>query len=227
MIQIPKENIEDTRKLLNKKIYEYFKEKYGVEVSISLKYEKYVGLLFLSGKKKKYAMRVIEENDKVCDYKEVRGYENVRTDQSVFTRELMEEIFDLILFSKPTREDIYNFIKEKREKFNISSIYDIAITKGLQRPLYKYKTNTAYVRGAKYMNENFNTNFGSGSKVMYVWVKRFALDVFVFDEDTDIPSNLVIDKEKMFKICVLDKVRDILLLFDIDSEHFGKRKCLM
>ncbi len=227
MIQIPKENIEDTRKLLNKKIYEHFKEKYGVEVSISLKYEKYVGLLFLSGKKKKYAMRVIEENGKVCDYKEVRGYENIRTDQSVFTRELMEEIFDLILFSKPTREDIYNFIKEKREKFNISSIYDIAITKGLQRPLHKYKTNTAYVRGAKYMNENFNTNFGSGSKVMYVWVKRFALDVFVFDEDTDIPSNLVIDKEKMFKICVLDKVRDILLLFDIDSEHFGKRKCLM
>ncbi|MHA1662270.1 MAG: DNA polymerase domain-containing protein, partial [Candidatus Thorarchaeota archaeon] len=85
-VQLPFERVEEFQNLLNDGIAEYFRKKYGVDdVELKLKFEKYVDKILLTGVKKRYAMRVIYEGGE-CDYMVVRGFENVRTDYSLFTR---------------------------------------------------------------------------------------------------------------------------------------------
>jgi len=158
-------------------------------------------------------MRIIY-NKGECDYIDAKGFENIRTDQSIFTRELLNELFEMI-FHGATKEEIREFINNKLRDFTKTPLTEIGISKGISKPFDKYKANTPHIRGAIYSNTYLGTNFQYGDKVQFLWVKGVEglppTNVICFDENTDLSRyNIVVDYEKMKEVCILDKIKPVL-----------------
>ena len=211
--QTPFGKAEELCNILEDEVYSYFLEKYGVKMDLNLEFEKYIQTLLLTGVKKRYAMRISYNNGE-CDYIETKGFENIRTDQSIFTRSLLTDLFELILYDND-KEVIQKFVREKLEEFPKRPLSEIGISRGISKPFNEYKANTPHVRGAVYSNGNFNTNFSHGDKVQVLWVRGVEgmppTNVICFNEDTDLDNyNVIVDYERMKRVCVVDKVTPIL-----------------
>jgi len=164
-------------------------------------------------------MRIIY-NGSGCDYIDAKGFENIRTDQSIFTRELLNELFEMI-FHGATKEEIREFISNKLRDFTKAPLAEIGISKGISKPFDKYKANTPHIRGAIYSNTYLGTNFQYGDKVQFLWVKGIEglppTNVICFDENTDLSKyNIIVDYEKMKQTTVIGKVEPILNALNID-----------
>ncbi|RKX94157.1 MAG: hypothetical protein DRP84_07430 [Spirochaetes bacterium] len=218
-VQIPFEKAEKFCEKLNESINAYFKNQYGIQTNFKLEFEKYLKYLLLTGVKKRYAMRIIY-NGSGCDYIDTKGFENIRTDQSIFTRELLNELFEMI-FHGATKEEIREFISNKLRDFTKAPLTEIGISKGISKPFDKYKANTPHIRGAIYSNTYLGTNFQYGDKVQFLWVKGVEglppTNVICFDENTDLSKyNIIVDYEKMKQTTVIGKVEPILNALNID-----------
>ena len=224
-VQIPFDIVDDFHKTINASINEYFENEYGVKTSFNLGFEKYISTLLLTGVKKRYAMRIVY-NGGECDYVDVKGFESVRTDQSIFTRVLMKELFDLILYDNE-KDKIKKFIDNKLIEFPKRPLGEIGISKGISKPFSEYG-NVSHVRGSIYSNTYLGTNFSTGSKVQMLWVKGVEglprTDIICFDEDTDLSKyNIIVDWEHMKRVCITDKVKGILDAIEIDIKNRGKQ----
>jgi len=227
MAQIPFDKAESFCCILNRELRKYFKEKYGVDVNINLEFDKYLKGLFLTGVKKRYAYRCIWEDGKECDYIDSKGFENIRSDQSEFTQNLLEELFDLILYEKE-REEIIRYITDKITEFPKRHLNEIAISKGINKSLNSYKANTPHIRGAIYSNQYFGTNFKLGDRVLMLWIKGIdgyqPTNVICFDENMTLPEGLVVDWKRMQKACIEDKVKPILDAIGISLGSSNRRQ---
>ena len=222
-------SFDKTRKLcdtLGDEIYDYFREKYGIKVDLSLEFEKYIKTLLLTGVKKRYAMRISYNNGE-CDYIETKGFENIRTDQSIFTRSLLTDLFELILYGKDKKE-IQNFVFDKLKEFPKRPLSEIGISRGISKPFSEYKANTPHVRGSIFSNTHLNTHFSHGDKVQFIWIRGVEglppTNVICFNEDTDLSNfNVIVDYERMKRVCVLDKVSPILDAIGISLNDNSKQ----
>ena len=224
-VQIPFDIVDGFHKTVNASINEYFENEYGVKTSFNLGFEKYIGKLLLTGVKKRYAMRIVY-NGGDCDYVDVKGFESIRTDQSIFTRTLLKELFDLILYDSE-KSKIEEFIHGKLNGFQKKDFYEIGISKGISKPFSEYG-NVSHIRGSVYSNTYMGTNFHPGDKVKMLWVKGVEglprTDIICFDEDTDLSKyNIIVDWEHMKRVCLIDKVKGILDAIEIDIENKGKQ----
>ena len=211
---------------LNDKVNTYFHDKYDVNMQLTLEFEKYLKMLFLSGVKKRYAMRVAYA-DGECDYLDTRGFENVRTDQSVFTRNLLSELFKLILYDSDKKQ-IRDFVFDRLKEFPKRPLSEIGISRGISKPFSEYKANTPHVRGSIYSNAHFHTHFSHGDKVQFLWCKGVEglppTNVICFNEDTDLSKyKIIVDYERMKKVCILGKVESILDAVGISLDSSGKQ----
>ena len=212
-IQIPFESAEQFCEKLNVDINNYFYQEYGVKTDLKLEFEKYLKYLLLTGVKKRYAMRIIYSNGD-CDYVDVKGFESIRTDQSIFTRTLLDELFNLILYEH-SKSEIKEFIQNKLKEFPQKPLSEIGISRGISKPFSEYKANTPHVRGAIYSNTYLGTHFSHGDKVQFLWVRGVqdypATNVICFNEDTDLSKfNIVVDYQRMEKTTIIGKVEPIL-----------------
>lgn len=225
-------SFDKTRKLcdtLGDEIFDYFQKRYGIKVDLNLEFEKYIKTLLLTGVKKRYAMRISYNNGE-CDYIETKGFENIRTDQSIFTRSLLTNLFELILYDKDKKE-IQKFVFDKLEEFPKRPLSEIGISRGISKPFSEYKANTPHVRGSIYSNAHLQTNFHSGDKIMMIWVKGVeglpATNVICFNEDTDLSKyKILVDWERMKKVCILGKVESILDAIGISLDNNSKQTTL-
>ena len=223
--QIPLDKAEDLCFTLEDEVHNYFREEYEVKMNLTLEFEKYIQTLLLTGVKKRYAMRISYNNGE-CDYIETKGFENVRTDQSIFTRSLLTELFELILYDND-KKVIQKFVQDKLEEFPKRPLNEIGISRGISKPFNEYKANTPHVRGAIYSNTNLNTNFSHGDKVQFLWVKGIQgyppTNVVCFNEDTELPEGILIDWKHMLKVGITDKVTPILDAIGIDLTSNNKQ----
>lgn len=224
--QVPFSKADELCSILETEVHSYFQKEYGVKMNLTLEFEKYISKLLLTGVKKRYAMRITYNNGE-CDYIETKGFENVRTDQSVFTRDLLTELFNLILY-EGDNDKIREFVKNKLKEFPQRHLTEIGISRGISKPFDEYKANTPHVRGSIYANTNFQTNFHVGDKVQFLWVKGVEglppTNVICFNEDTDLNNfNVIVDYERMKRVCILDKVTPILDAIDISLDSHGKQ----
>ena len=216
--QIPLDKAEELCSTLETEVHTYFQNEYGVKMNLTLDFEKYIQTLLLTGVKKRYAMRISYNNGE-CDYIETKGFENIRTDQSIFTRSLLTELFDLILYGSEKNE-IKKFVHEKLKEFPKRPLNEIGISRGISKPFSEYKANTPHVRGAIWSNTNLHTNFSHGDKILFLWVKGIQgyppTNVICFNEDTELPEGILIDWKHMQKIGIIDKVTPVLDAIGID-----------
>ena len=214
-VQIPFEKVSEFQEMLNNEIAKHFRTKYGVEnVELKLKFEKYVDKILLTGVKKRYAMRVVYEGGE-CDYMVVRGFENVRTDYSLFTREMMNELFRMILYDRVSRDELLAFLNAKKEEMRKRNLAEIAIPKGIHKPLEQYNANTPpHIRGAIYANKYLGANFTVGDKVLMLYVKGLRgfppTDVLVFNEEMAIDEiEFEVDWKRMEEVNILRRVEPV------------------
>ena len=216
--QIPFDKTEELCSTLETEVHSYFQNEYGVKMNLTLEFEKYIQTLLLTGVKKRYAMRISYNNGE-CDYIETKGFENIRTDQSIFTRSLLTDLFDLILYGSEKNE-IKKFVHDKLEEFPKRPLNEIGISRGISKPFSEYKANTPHVRGAIWSNTNLNTNFSHGDKIQFLWVKGIQgyppTNIICFNEDTELPEGILVDWKHMQKVGIIDKVTPILDAIGID-----------
>ena len=215
-VQIPFEKVSEFQEMLNDEIARHFRTKYGVDdVELKLKFEKYVDKILLTGVKKRYAMRVVYEGGE-CDYMVVRGFENVRTDYSLFTREMMDELFRMILYDGASREELLAFLNAKKEEMRKRNLAEIAIPKGIHKPLEQYDASIPpHIRGAIYANKYLGANFTVGDKVLMLYVRGVRglplTDVLVFNEEMPIDElEIEIDWKRMEEVNILKRVEPVL-----------------
>jgi len=103
-IQVPFEKAEELSKQLTNDLRRYFMEKYSLksEPTLSLKFEKYLGAVYFTGVKKRYAAKgCVEEGVNRVNEIDIKGFEAIRTDSSKITQELEEKVFELYLMEDP------------------------------------------------------------------------------------------------------------------------------
>jgi len=145
----------------------------------------------------------------------VRGFENVRTDYSLFTREMMNELFRMILYDRVSRDELLAFLNAKKEEMRKRNLAEIAIPKGIHKPLEQYNANTPpHIRGAIYANKYLGANFTVGDKVLMLYVKGLRgfppTDVLVFNEEMAIDEiEFEVDWKRMEEVNILRRVEPV------------------
>ena len=236
-VQVPFDRAEELLDKLNKEVERFFMEKYDVrECNVKMDFNYYARKILFTGVKKRYAAHVVWQH-KPCDYLRVAGFETVRSDQSKFTQEVQRTLFDLIL--RGTREQAVAFVRKALEDFRKQPLERIAFRKGIEKPLAEYgvKEGTgipSHIRGALYSNQVFGTNFGAGSKPLYLYVKGIIgkppTDIVAFERKA--PDGCVVDWERMEQLTLRGKISEILDAAGISWEEVegkprGKQRSLV
>lgn len=194
----------------------------GGKVPMKIKFERFASVLFATGVKKRYAMRVIWEDDKPCNYVVIKGYEAIRTDVSKYVKNFLRGLFDIILREDTTEDDIRKYILKGIEEFKKQPLEDIALRKGLNKELHEYSANQDFVRAAYLANRYLGCRFKKGDKVKYVYVRSVrglpvSTDVIGFEYEGQIKDKVVIDWDKMIEKQIYEKIDDILKVLGIPS----------
>lgn len=227
LARIPLDKAEEVCENVNTILQDYFKTKYSLrECLVRLKFSKYLSTVTFTGVKKRYACHVIWEDGKSCDYIDVVGFEAVRTDQSRYARNLQRKLFDMIL--RGCREDeIREFIKSSISEVKSKPFTEICFTKGIDKPLDKYKTRPQHIRATLYSNMYLKTNFKSGDRVYILFVKNICnhpkTDVIAFDESTNLPD-VEVDWDKMIEVNVRRPLESILEAFGLRWDNIFTKK---
>ena len=138
-----------------------------------IEFEKLYRRFFQAGKKKRYAGHIIWSEGKDVDDIDITGFEYKRSDIAPITKEVQKKVLEMIV-TGADREEIKSYVGEviKRVQAGEVSLDEIGIPGGIGKKLDNYETDTAQVRGAKYANLLFGTNFASGSKPKRVYLKK-------------------------------------------------------
>jgi len=197
----------------------------GEEHRFQIEFEKLYRRFFQAGKKKRYAGHIVWKEGKDVDDVDITGFEYKRSDIAPVTKEVQREVIERIVYGEDL-ENIKSYVSDVIDEFLAGEFsYDeIAIPGGIGKKLDNYETDTAQVRGAKYANLLFGTNFASGSKPKRLYLKsvhpsyfeqveeelgldpredplygefKRDPDVICFEYDDQIPAEFDVDYEKM------------------------------
>ena len=187
--------------------------------SLLLDFEKvYMKVLFTEAKKK-YAALKVWEGGKSCYELEIKGFEYKKSDSAWISRTLQRDLLNIIL-EGASKSEIVKFILDIVTKINQKNIDldEIGIPKGIGKPLNMYKVDNPWIRGARYANRYFGTNFGYGDKVKLIYLHKKQVpnnpgsDVFSFVRGETVPKEIIdlIDTETMIEKIVELKSKRIL-----------------
>jgi DNA polymerase elongation subunit (family B) len=147
-----------------------------------IEFEKLYRRFFQAGKKKRYAGHIVWKEGKDVDDIDITGFEYKRSDIAPITKEVQQRVLEMIVTSEGEsyREDVKEYVHGVIERFRSGDIgvEEVGIPGGIGKRLNDYDTDTAHVRGAKYANLLFGTNFGRGSKPKRIYLGRVHNDFY-------------------------------------------------
>ena len=203
-----------------------------------IEFEKLYRRFFQAGKKKRYAGHIVWKEGKDVDDVDITGFEYKRSDIAPVTKEVQREVIERIVYGEDL-ENIRSYVSGVIDDFLAGeySYDEIAIPGGIGKKLDAYETDTAQVRGAKYANELFGTNFSSGSKPKRLYLEgvhpsfferverergldpredhlygefKRDPDVICFEYDDQIPGEFDVDYEKMLDKTVKGPIERVI-----------------
>ncbi|MDY7082410.1 MAG: DNA polymerase domain-containing protein, partial [Halobacteria archaeon] len=138
-----------------------------------IEFEKAYRRFFQAGKKKRYAGKLIWKEGKEVEDIDITGFEYKRSDVARITKEVQERVIRMILEGEGF-DEVSEYLQDVVDNFKEGEMNyaEVGIPGGIGKKLDNYDTDTAQVKGAKYANENFGTNFTSGSKPKRLYIKR-------------------------------------------------------
>lgn len=232
--------------LLNEKLPIWAQEKFNVKDASSIKivfekiFRRIVYIPNEKGKpvKKRYFARLVYEKGKITDQIFIRGFDTRRSNASVISKKLQNDVFRMILYAEDNevmKKDIIAYIRNLIQQFPTYSISDIAIPFGFSKELTQYggknknggdKGLHPEVRGAIYSNTHLYTNFGAGSKVKLLYLNSIEgvdslgeplphTEVIVFEDESKLPK-IEINYAKMIEATIQKKIERVLGVAGID-----------
>jgi len=164
----------EMEEIINEKYNKFAEERLNVdEHFFEIEFEKLYETFFQAGKKKRYAGHITWKEGKDVDKNDLVGFETNRSDYSPKAKEILEEIFDVIL-SGGSLEDLSEFVNGaiKELKNDEVSPDNYGIPSSVTKNFDEYDSPTLAVRGAKYSNEAFDAGIQPGDKPKGMYVKR-------------------------------------------------------
>ncbi len=229
---------------LNETVYPALAEEHGMPDTNCLwdiEVEAYMESYFQAGKKKRYAYLCTWKDGRDCDPKvSISGFDCERSDTPMLTKELQEIVLKKILHGADELElgqivyEAASSITPDDPDWNA-----IGIPGGLGKELEDYAwTNgtpkDAHPRAAFFTNEISGTNFGAGSKPKRVYVQPYTpeidgwgygvVDVLAFEEQSDLPDDVVPDCGRMTQALVTKPMHRILDAVGIDVDAAVKNQ---
>ncbi|OFV67703.1 MAG: DNA polymerase elongation subunit (family b) [Candidatus Syntrophoarchaeum caldarius] len=181
-----------------------------------IKFEKVYSRFFQAGRKKRYAGKLVWKEGKFTDQLDITGFEFKRSDFPTITKEVQKEVIKRILDGEDFNE-IGEYLRGVISKFEKGelSLDDIGIPGGIQKRLYSYANDDAHIRGAKYANTHFGTNFGRGGKPKRIYIARVPegyprTDVICFEYEDQVPDGFVPDWKMMLEKTIKNPIERIL-----------------
>ena len=165
--------------------YDEFAEQLNAHTHrFEIEFEKLYRRFFQAGKKKRYAGNIIWKEGKDVDDIDITGFEYKRSDIAPITKEVQKEVLEMIV-TGVDREEIKSYVGDVIERVQAGEVShdEIGIPGGIGKKLDNYETDTAQVRGAKYANLLFDTNFSSGSKPKRLYIEKVHPSFFRDIED--------------------------------------------
>ncbi|PSP48501.1 hypothetical protein BRC75_06590 [Halobacteriales archaeon QH_7_69_31] len=226
---------------------EFAKRLNADEHRFEIEFEKLYRRFFQAGKKKRYAGHKVWAEGKDVDDLDITGFEYKRSDIAPITKEVQKEVLEMIV-TGADREEITDYVHDviQRVRAGDVSLEEIGIPGGIGKQLDNYETDTAQVRGAKYANLLFGTNFASGSKPKRLYLEKVhpeffrrieaergldpaenALygefkrdpDVICFEFDDQVPEAFEVDYDKMLDKTLKGPIARVLSALDISWEE--------
>lgn len=180
MVMIPedKDAIEEGM-VLEAKINSHYQKvaiKQGMTIPPKVEFEKVFRTLLFSGKKKRYAGRVIWEEGKECDKMYVRGFEMRSSISAVTSRDIQKTVLKMICYEE-SRSDISRIVKNEMDELPNRPWDESGIPKTLKRNLIDYETSQANYLGVWFANKFMGKNYGAGGRVLIFWVRGVPYDL--------------------------------------------------
>ena len=242
-IKSQKEKGYELEKVINDSLKEWSEEK-GWEPYFSIKYEKfYNSMVFVEAKggggaKKKYAAHQVWLKGKDVDIIEIKGFDAIRRDNSVITKNLQRELLDKIArgHTDGIKELVADTIKDMRS--GALALEDICLKKNLNKELSGYKGSADFVTAVEYSNKFLGTTIVGGDRINLLHVLKVPgfppTKMIAFIEKEQIPKGTEINMEKMIEKTIRMKMENILKIVGIDwndvngqanlSDMFGGNK---
>lgn len=157
-----------------------------------IEFEKFASRAIMVAKKR-YAL-------KLDDTYVVKGFQMVRSDTQVLTRELQEEIIHMILDGASNKDISKLFYDKKTEVLKGEHNDKIGIPRAFKKKLEDYANNTA-VQAAIYSNEYLNKNIGKDDKIIFYHIKQtehpnIATNSIALEYGDDIPEGFTINTKR-------------------------------
>lgn len=216
------------------KSYDKFARRYNIDHHFfSLEMEKVFSFMYFKAKKRYLGNLIWLDGKKIYRKDDpsklgqlfYKGIEMKRTDSAWITKEVQKKIFTMLGDGEPAFK-IRNYLQDIVDRILAGkySLLQVGIPRGMGQEFHEYETDSPWLRGCIYMNEEVGTtNFGKGSKPKLLYIKKVRgetyppTDAICIDLNTPpISSDFVIDWEKMAQKTIRDKIDVILDDLEID-----------
>jgi DNA polymerase I len=199
-------------KRLNESYKDFAKNELNADVHFfSIKFEKIYARFFQAGKKKRYAGSLVWKEGKDVEEVDIVGFEIRRSDTPQITKDVQQRVMEMILKGEG-KEEIRKYLIEIVKKYRAGEypLEIIGIPGGIGKDLNNYDIDDAHIRGAKYSNDNFRTEFGKGSKPKRVYIKSIdpsgignqkypETNVICFEYGDQVPKEFHVDLDLMLE----------------------------
>lgn len=138
------------------------------ECFIKFKHEKKFSR-FINIKKKNYVGLVIEEGGKKVDYVYAKGLELIKKDTISYTRALLKQLLDWLLYEDHDKDFYIQFIEKLREEIHTRQfkVEEICVTQRISKDFDSYKTKPSHVRLAERMWSSGDKEFFIGMDIQF------------------------------------------------------------
>lgn len=231
---------------LNNTVYPEYAEEFGIPAEDCrwiMDMEDATEVMFMSGKKKRYAKNVVWKEgmdfDDRINKNKISGYECVRSDASPLLEELQEVVLSQLVQGASKSEIRESVYKAATEITRTGADFDrIGIPGGIGQALDAYDSPTAQVRAAKAANQLVDAEIQQGDKPMRVYIEQKSLehgdecirtDAIGFMDASDlepVENQLYVDVPRMREVVIERPMSRILDCVGISTEAAmsGKRQ---
>jgi DNA polymerase I len=223
-IKVSQEQGQKLERVINKSLKEFTDHK-SWEPLLNVKYEKYYSsMVFVEAKsgggaKKKYAAHLVWEKGKERDELDIKGFDAIRRDNSLVTKNLQKDILNRI--ARGDTSSIKDIMKT-----TVGKIYDnkypldqIAMTKTINKGLNQYKNKTDFIKAVEYSNQFLDTNIQGGDMIKLLPVKRVPgfppTKLIAFIDLQQVPKGTEVDVNKIVDKTIRMKMENILKVVNI------------
>jgi len=191
-------------------------EENSIGKALKLKVDNFSDRTLYTGKKKRKAYHVVWEDGEYCDYLVIKGFESIRRDSSLVTRNVQREVFEHLLRRGMEGLRLYLNTIIKGIKFGDFSLREVALSKSIKHKWEYYgkggKAIPEHVRGSLWSNKYLDAGIEEDDQVKMIYVKRTpgypSTNIVCFLDEHIIPKNFVIDWEKMIERTIEKKVSE-------------------